>query len=83
MFKTVAPAINLIDVDSSHIEEIARLTEGFSGREIEKVMVAIQGSVYGSDNLNLTAKMLLEEVRFKVHEHCGKIKMSDECRNWS
>merc|ERR1711915_288862 len=66
VFHRGPPPIKLIGIKASHIESLTSSTDGFSGREIEKLMIAIQSSVYGSDSLELSAEGLMKEIKFKV-----------------
>ena len=52
--------------------------EGFSGREIAKLMVSVQGAAYGSVAGRLTEEMLLRVVRWKVAEHRSKERFARE-----
>jgi len=53
-------------------EMIAKLTIGFSGREIAKLFIAAQYAMYLADNSRLTKKILLKTVNLKVQEHILK-----------
>lgn len=50
-----------IDIDQGVIEEVVARTEGFSGREINKLAVAWQAAAYGEVDATLN-RALLEEV---------------------
>ncbi|KAH9575959.1 hypothetical protein CY35_01G138000 [Sphagnum magellanicum] len=52
--------------------EAARKTEGFSGREIAKMMASVQGAVYGSLKSVLDADLFREVVDYKVAEHAQR-----------
>lgn len=54
--------------------EIARLTDGLSGREIAKLGVAWQATAYSSEDGVLTEKMIMDRVLDIVNQH--KIKMN-------
>lgn len=59
--------------------DIARLTEGFSGREIAKLGVAWQRGAYVSDEGILTEKMTMDRARYMVDQHNIKMRwLSDE-----
>lgn len=64
---TVAP-----DIDDAYLKDIARRTEGFSGREISKLFIAAQGAVYGSDAPALSRALLEETLTWKLREHRAK-----------
>jgi hypothetical protein len=69
----------------SHLEEVARALRGFSGREISKLMVALQSALYASDDDNdngngndngndgtgmmLTKEQVWQLVSIKAREH--------------
>ena len=53
-------------------ELIAKLTIGFSGREIAKLFIAAQYAMYLAENSKLTKKILLKTVDLKVQEHILK-----------
>eukprot|EP00850_Spirogloea_muscicola_P010829 SM000065S20178 [mRNA] locus=s65:90175:93564:- [translate_table: standard] len=51
------------------LQEAARKTEGFSGREIAKLMASVQGAVYARRASELTPDVFREVVDYKVAEH--------------
>lgn len=53
--------------------EMARMTEGMSGREIAKLGVAWQAAAYASADGVLTEKMVLDRVRDAVLQHRQKV----------
>lgn len=62
--------------------EIAKLSEGMSGREIAKLGVAWQAAAYASEDGILTEKMVKDRVmdaltqhRQKVHYSSGKLRL--------
>jgi SpoVK/Ycf46/Vps4 family AAA+-type ATPase len=62
-------------MDEKQVEDITKATEGFSGREIAKLMIAIQGNVYASTDGKLTREMITDIVNLKVNDHEMKIRM--------
>ena len=56
--------------------EIARLTEGMSGREIAKLGVAWQAAAYASEDGVLTEKMVMDRVTDAVKQHRQKVMCS-------
>ncbi|EEH57423.1 uncharacterized protein MICPUCDRAFT_16944 [Micromonas pusilla CCMP1545] len=60
------------DVDDASIVTAAKKAEGFSGREIAKMMASVQGAVYGSGDAVLTAETFEAVVAYKVKEHAGR-----------
>jgi hypothetical protein len=63
------------DADTDTLEEVARLTRGFSGREIAKLFTSLQTHICAdmkgalAQKLTLTKKALIEVVKIKVAEH--------------
>lgn len=51
---------------------MARATNGFSGRELAKLLAAAQAAVYSSAGTVLTEAMFAEVVRHKIQEHHAK-----------
>jgi len=62
-------------MNEEQINTIVARTTGFSGREIAKLMIAVQGSVFASNDGVLTSAMLEKIVSTKVDEHVMKLKM--------
>jgi ATPase family AAA domain-containing protein 3A/B len=56
-------------------EAIAAKLEGFSGREIAKLMIAVQSAAYGSELNALGNRLLHTVVDSKVDEHQRKVEM--------
>ena len=54
------------------LKAVAEQTEGFSGREIAKMMASVQGEVYGSNAPELTLDILRGVVSHKVAEHAAR-----------
>ncbi len=52
--------ISVINMDKEILERVAQATEGFSGREISKLVIAWQAAAYGTANALLTAEVALE-----------------------
>ena len=51
------------------LREAARKTEGFSGRELAKLLASVRGAVYGEKESVLTSDVFREVVDYKVAEH--------------
>ncbi|KAL5713433.1 hypothetical protein ACHQM5_015506 [Ranunculus cassubicifolius] len=66
------------DLSDDVILEAAKKTEGFSGREIAKLIASVQASVYGSPNCELDAQLFRENVDIKVTEHQQRIKLASD-----
>jgi len=57
------------------MEKIVTMTKGFSGREIGKLMISIQSSLYASDSGSLTSQNVMDLIDVKVKEHLEKENM--------
>ncbi|GLJ19589.1 hypothetical protein SUGI_0354460 [Cryptomeria japonica] len=68
-FKGEQQKIELKDISDDLIHEAANKTEGFSGREIAKMMAGVQAAVYGSKDCVLDSNLFREIVDYKVAEH--------------
>ncbi|PKA53884.1 ATP-dependent zinc metalloprotease FTSH 4, mitochondrial [Apostasia shenzhenica] len=66
------------DLTDEIAREAARKTEGFSGREIAKLVAGVRAAVYGSSDCALDSSLFMEIVDFKVAEHYQRIKLSGE-----
>lgn len=66
------------DLSDDLIREAARKTEGFSGREIAKLMASVQAAVYGRPDCVLDAQLFTEIVDYKVSEHKQRIELAAE-----
>jgi len=66
----VDPSVNWDD----KLAEIANKLEGFSGREISKVCVAMQAAAYGTASAALDAAMVDQVISDKLRDHQEKIK---------
>lgn len=58
--------------------EMAKMTEGMSGREIAKLGVAWQAAAYASEDGVLTEKMVLDRVRDAILQHRQKVEWQSE-----
>jgi ATPase family AAA domain-containing protein 3A/B len=58
------------------IKEAAAKTDGFSGREIAKLMAGVQAAVYGSKECELSPALFREVVDYKVAEHRQRRKLA-------
>jgi ATPase family AAA domain-containing protein 3A/B len=58
------------------IREAAAKTDGFSGREIAKLLASVQAAVYGSTECELTPALFREVVDYKVAEHQQRKKIA-------
>ncbi|XP_024642058.1 ATPase family AAA domain-containing protein 3 isoform X2 [Medicago truncatula] len=76
LFKANPQKIEIKGLSDDIIKEAAAKTDGFSGREIAKLMASVQAAVYGSDNCILDASLFREVVDYKVAEHQQRIKLA-------
>ncbi|KAI4314840.1 hypothetical protein L6164_027708 [Bauhinia variegata] len=70
--------VTIRDLSQDVLREAARKTEGFSGREIAKLMTGIQAAVYGRPDCVLDAQLFKDIVDYKVTEHHQRIKLAAE-----
>ncbi|KAL6498110.1 hypothetical protein OROGR_028507 [Orobanche gracilis] len=71
--KKKSQKITIKDLSDEVIREAAKRTEGFSGREIAKLMASVQAAVYGRPNCVLDSELFKEIVDYKVAEHHQRI----------
>jgi ATPase family AAA domain-containing protein 3A/B len=57
------------DITDADLDEVATATEGLSGREISKLMAAVQAAAHGSVDGACTKAMLEEVTQTKLVEH--------------
>ena len=58
------------------LREAAAETDGFSGREVAKLIASVQAAVYGSENCVLDPLLFREVVDYKVAEHQQRRKLA-------
>ncbi|GMI94238.1 ATPase family AAA Domain-containing protein 3A1, SHOT1 Binding ATPase 1 [Hibiscus trionum] len=75
LFKKQQQKIEIKGVTDDILREAAAKTEGFSGREIAKLMASVQAAVYGSENCVLDPSLFREVVDYKVAEHQQRRKL--------
>ncbi|XP_077244345.1 AAA-type ATPase family protein [Tasmannia lanceolata] len=78
LFKRKEQKITLEGLSDDLLHEVARKTEGFSGREIAKLMASVQAAVYGRSDCILNSELFMEIVDYKVAEHHQRIKLASE-----
>ncbi|CAF4560478.1 unnamed protein product [Rotaria socialis] len=59
-------------------EELAQRTDGFSGREIAKLLAACQASAYASEDGTLTEEMIDKKLRDALESHSKKVQWRAE-----
>ncbi|XP_022718574.1 ATPase family AAA domain-containing protein 3-like [Durio zibethinus] len=76
IFKKQQQKIEIKGLTDDILREAAAKTEGFSGREIAKLMASVQAAVYGSENCVLDPSLFREVVDYKVAEHQQRRKLA-------
>lgn len=75
-FRKQQQKIEIKSLTDEVLKEAAQKTEGFSGREIAKLMASVQAAVYGSENCVLDPNLFREVVDYKVAEHQQRRKLA-------
>ncbi|CAK7357596.1 unnamed protein product [Dovyalis caffra] len=78
LFKRQPQKIEIKGLTDDVLKEAAEKTEGFSGREIAKLMAGVQAAVYGSQNCVLDPSLFREVVDYKVAEHQQRNKLASK-----
>ncbi|EXB59097.1 ATPase family AAA domain-containing protein 3 [Morus notabilis] len=78
LFKKKPQNITVKDLSDDTIREAAKKTEGFSGREIAKLVAGVQAAVYGQPDCVLDSQLFKQIVDYKVAEHHQRIKLAAE-----
>ncbi|KGN63364.1 ATPase family AAA domain-containing protein 3-B [Cucumis sativus] len=76
VFKGQQKKIEIKGLTDDIIHEAAAKTDGFSGREIAKLMASVQAAVYGSETCVLDPNLFREVVDYKVAEHQQRRKLA-------
>ncbi|KAK1327246.1 hypothetical protein QJS10_CPA01g02974 [Acorus calamus] len=76
LFRKQQQRIQIKNMTDDVIREAAFKTEGFSGREIAKLMAGVQAAVYGSSDCELDPNLFREVVDYKVAEHQQRRKLA-------
>ncbi|KAI3768003.1 hypothetical protein L2E82_18433 [Cichorium intybus] len=77
VFKKKTKKIVVKDLSDDVIREAAKKTEGFSGREIAKLVASVQAAVYGRPDCDLDSELFMEVVDYKVGEHHQRIQLAN------
>ncbi|XP_071929220.1 uncharacterized protein [Coffea arabica] len=77
-FRKQQQKIEIKGLTDDILREAAAKTEGFSGREIAKLMASVQAAVYGSENCVLDPNLFREVVDYKVAEHQQRRKLATD-----
>ncbi|KAK9789371.1 hypothetical protein WJX73_007444 [Symbiochloris irregularis] len=64
-----ADTIQVEGITASHIAQAAKITQGFSGRELAKLMASMQAAAYATKGAALTAPLFESVLHVKVQEH--------------
>ncbi|KAL6911343.1 hypothetical protein ACP4OV_000148 [Aristida adscensionis] len=78
LFKKQQQKIHVKDINDDLLREAARKIDGFSGREIAKLVASVQAAVYGRADCILDPPLFSEVVDYKVAEHHQRIKLASE-----
>ena len=62
-------------MSEDQVLDLTAKTTGFSGREIAKLMISVQGVVFSSKDMKLSSNMVDELVNIKVKEHEMKLHL--------
>lgn len=81
LFSKKPQKITIKDLSDDVFHEAAKKTEGFSGREIAKLMASVQAAVYGRPDCVLDAQLFAEIVDYKVKEHEQRAQLAGEGAN--
>jgi len=73
--KVQVDPIKNMDVTDAELMEAARVSEGFSAREIAKTMAAVQSAAYGTPNATLSAELFKAVIKQRVAEHGERKRM--------
>ncbi|PIN23506.1 AAA+-type ATPase [Handroanthus impetiginosus] len=76
LFQKQQKKIEIKGLNDDVLKEAAAKTEGFSGREIAKLMASVQAAVYGSEDCVLDPNLFREVVDYKVAEHQQRKKLA-------
>jgi ATPase family AAA domain-containing protein 3A/B len=71
-------AIKVEGVTSADVDAAARKTEGFSGRELAKLVASAQAAAYGTPDATLRRELFNSVVDAKVEEHKARARFVDE-----
>ncbi|KAJ0526425.1 putative ATPase family AAA domain-containing protein [Helianthus annuus] len=77
LFNKKTQKIVVKDLSDDVIREAAKKTEGFSGREVAKLIASVQAAVYGRPDCSLDSQLFMEIVDYKVGEHHQRIELAN------
>lgn len=67
--------INQDVMNETQLDHFVRATDGFSGREIAKLMISLQGAIYSSIDGKLDYNLAANILKLKIREHTMKAEM--------
>ncbi|RMX62967.1 hypothetical protein DD238_006960 [Peronospora effusa] len=67
-----AKKIYVEDIEESDFEDLAARIEGFSGRELSKLVIAFQASAYGSSTSVFDKEMMMQVLEHHITAHSQK-----------
>ncbi|KAL4557264.1 hypothetical protein LXL04_035437 [Taraxacum kok-saghyz] len=76
LFQKEQQRIEIRGLSDEILREAAGKTDGFSGREVAKLMASVQAAVYGSEDCVLDVGLFREVVDYKVAEHQQRRKLA-------
>ncbi|KAL8095570.1 hypothetical protein AgCh_036841 [Apium graveolens] len=76
LFRKEQQKIEINNLTDDILKEAAAKTDGFSGREIAKLMAGVQAAVYGSEKCVLDPNLFREVIDYKVVEHQQRKNMA-------
>ena len=71
-------AIRVEGISEADVEAAARKTEGFSGRELAKLVASAQAAAYGTPDATLRRELFNAVIDAKVEEHKARARFVDE-----
>uniref|UniRef100_A0ACD5YUB3 Uncharacterized protein n=1 Tax=Avena sativa TaxID=4498 RepID=A0ACD5YUB3_AVESA len=78
LLKKQPQKIQVRDITDDLLRDASCKIDGFSGREISKLMASVQAAVYGSPDCILNPQVFSEVVAYKVAEHHQRMKLASE-----
>jgi hypothetical protein len=67
-------------MNETQLAHFVKSTNGFSGREIAKLMISVQGAIYSSSDGKLNYEMVRNVLETKTKEHQMKMEMRGDTR---
>jgi len=67
-----ARQVNIVGIKDDHLEDAARATENFSGREISKLAIAWQAAAYGNEKAEFTPSIMKSVLQIHCEQNTRK-----------